>query len=57
MRFLGSEYARNAFAGGAYSAEGREGREEEGREGGFTPHFSLPSASPAYNNKPWDFPF
>jgi len=30
----------------------RKGREEKGREGGLTPHFSLPSAAPAYNNKP-----
>ena len=39
------------------SPEGK-GREEEGkeREGGrFDPQFSLPSAAPAYNNKPCEF--
>ena len=50
--------------GGIEGREGRKGRggegegkgrEEEGREGDrgrFDPHFSLPSAAPAYNNKP-----
>ena len=34
--------------------KGVKGREEEGREGEggrFDPHFSLPSAASAYNNK------
>jgi len=35
-----------------------KGRGGKGREGGrFDPHFSLPSAAPAYNNKPWEFHF
>ena len=34
-------------------AGGEKGRRGKGREGGkFDPHFSLPSAAPAYNNKP-----
>ena len=44
--------------------EGWEGRQRKGKrrgggregEGGrFDPHFSLPSAAPAYNNKPLEF--
>jgi len=38
--------------GGKGKGEGK-GREGELGEGGrFDPHFSLPSAEPAYNNKP-----
>ena len=46
--------------GGEKEGKGRKGREEDeregrgwkGMEGGLIPHFSLPSATPAYNNKP-----
>ena len=53
----GGEAREGGMGGKGRKGEGRgEGRRERGGEGGvggrFDPHYSLPSAAPAYNNKP-----
>ena len=50
----GRERGKGRGVEGGREEEERGGnrREGKGRERGLTPHFSLPSAAPAYNNKP-----
>jgi len=48
-RMEGGRKGRGGEVGRKGEERGGKRREGEGREGGLTPHFSLPSAAPAYN--------
>ena len=56
---MGGKGEEREGAGGGREGEERGGkrREGKGREGGLTPHFSLPSVAPSCNNKPREFSF
>ena len=52
-RERGGKGRKGKWRGGEREGEDRGGKRREGKgRGRFDPHFSLPSATPAYNNKP-----